>query len=278
MEWLEFCKSFIPKIKEQYKTRVRKELNLKNPQTLTEKIQWLEVYDSSFLKTYCADKILLHDYCEIKLGKDICIPIIATYNKPEQIEWNKLPNKFVIKCNHGSGYNIIVEDKSKLNKVEINSKLTKWLNENYALLGYELQYYNIKRKILIEEYKEMPGQKDLTDFKLFCFNGKPKFWQIITDRRTHENISHFDMEWNYKPEYDWLKYSSRNDIKKPSHYDEMVEIAKKLSKDFNFVRIDFYIIDDKIYLGELTFTPADGFQIFKNKDCDLKLGNFLKIY
>ena len=278
MEWLEFCKSFIPKIKAQYKSRVGKELNLKNSQTLTEKIQWLKVYDSSFLKTYCADKILLHDYCETKLGKDICIPIITTYDKPEQIEWNKLPNKFVIKCNHGSGYNIIVENKLKLNIVEVNSKLNKWLNENYALLGYELQYYNIKRKILIEEYKEMPGQKDLTDFKLFCFNGTPEFWQIITDRRTNEKISHFDMNWNYKPEYDWLKYPSRNDIKKPSHYDEMVEIAKKLSKDFNFVRVDFYIIDDKVYLGELTFTPADGFQIFKNKDCDFILGKMLKIY
>jgi len=277
MEWLEFCKTFIPKIKAQYKSRVGKELNLENPRTLTEKIQWLKVYDSSFLKTYCADKILLHDYCEMKLDKDICIPILATYDKPAQIEWNKLPNKFVIKCNHGSGYNIIVEDKSKLNKAEVNSKLNKWLNENYALLGYELQYYNIKRKILIEEYKEMSGQKDLTDFKLFCFNGKPEFWQIITDRRTNEKISHFDMNWNYKPEYDWLRYSSRKDIKKPSHYNEMVELAKKLSEDFNFVRVDFYIVDDKVYLGELTFTPADGFQIFKDKMCDSKIGKMLKI-
>ena len=275
MKWKDYCKTFILKLKIMYKQHVGKELNLENPQTFTEKIQWLKVYDSTFLKTYCADKITLHDYCLKKLGKDICVPIIAIYEKPEQIDWNKLPNQFVIKCNHGSGYNIIVKDKSKLNKIDTIQKLRKWLFEDFSFHGYELHYHLISRKILIEEYKEMPGQEDLTDFKLFCFNGKPEFWQIITDRRTHENISHFDMEWNYKPEYDWLKYSSRNDIKKPSHYDEMVEIAKKLSEDFNFVRVDFYIIDDKVYLGELTFTPAEGFQIFKNKNCDLILGKLL---
>lgn len=277
MEWLEFCKTFIPKIKEQYKKRVGKDLDLENPKTLTEKIQWLKVYDSSFLKTFCSDKILLHDYCALKLGKDICIPILATYDLPEQIEWDKLPNKFVIKCNHGSGYNIIVNDKTNININEINKTLHKWLNENYGLLGCELHYCNIKRKILIEEFKEMTGQSDLIDYKLFCFNGKPKFWQIITERSINEKISHFDMNWTYMPKYDWLKYESKNNIKKPSHYNEMVKIATCLAEDFNFVRVDFYLINNEIYLGELTFTPADGFQIFKDKNCDLELGNMLLI-
>lgn len=277
MEWLEHCKTFIPKIKAQYRQRVGKELNLENPQTLTEKIQWLKVYDSSFLKTFCADKITLHDYCIEKLGKDICIPIIATYKKPEQIDWKKLPNQFVIKCNHGSGYNIIVKDKSKLNKEEAIQKLRKWLAEDYGLLGYELHYCNVPRKILIEEYKETKGQNDLTDYKLFCFNKEPKFWQIITDRRTNEKISHFDMNWNYAPQFDWARYNSRSDIKKPDHYEEMIEYAKKLCEDFSFVRVDFYVIDNKVYLGEITFTPADGFQIFRNSNCDYVLGKFLAL-
>lgn len=275
MEWLEFCKSFIPKIKAQYKSRVGKELNLENPKTLTEKIQWLKVYDSSFLKTYCADKILLHDYCESKLGKDICIPIISTYDKPEQIEWNKLPNKFVIKCNHGSGYNIIVEDKTKLNKTEVNSKLNKWLNENYALFGAELHYYNIKRKILIEEYKESIDN-DLVDYKFWCFNGEPKYFSIGAGHG-HGSLNYYDFNMKLYP-YQRLDYHCDRNIKwnKPSRFDEMMDIAKILSKDFKFVRVDFYEINKKVFLGELTFTPGDGYFKFEGNG-DLSVGEMLDL-
>lgn len=275
MEWLEFCKSFIPKIKAQYKSRVGKELNLENPKTLTEKIQWLKVYDSSFLKTYCADKILLHDYCESKLGKDICIPIISTYDKPEQIEWNKLPNKFVIKCNHGSGYNIIVEDKTKLDKAEVNSKLNKWLNENYALFGGELHYYNIKRKILIEEYKESIDN-DLVDYKFWCFNGEPKYFSIGAGHG-HGALNYYDFNMKLYP-YQRLDYHCDRNIKwdKPSRFEEMLDIAKILSKDFKFVRVDFYEINKEVFLGELTFTPGDGYFKFEGNG-DLSVGKMLDL-
>lgn len=276
MDWKEYCESYIPKIKEQYFKRVGKVLNLENPVSFTEKIQWLKVYDSSFNKTYCADKILLHDYITKKIGKDICIPIIATYDKPDDINWDILPQKFVIKCNHGSGYNIIIEDKKNIDKDTICKKLNAWLNENYGLIGYELHYCLIKPKILIEEFKE-GDTNDLIDYKLFCFNGKGMFWQIITDRRTNEKISHYDMNWNYNPFYDWKKYDSIDTILKPDKYENMIEIAEKIAKDFKFVRVDFYVIKSKIYLGELTFTPADGFQIFKNKDTDLIIGEMLNL-
>ena len=275
MEWLEFCKSFIPKVKEQYKSRVGKVLDLENPKTLTEKIQWLKIYDSNFLKTYCADKILLHDYCETKVGKDICIPIIATYDKPEQIAWDKLPNKFVIKCNHGSGYNIIVEDKTKLNIPDVNSKLNKWLNENYALFGAELQYYNIKRKILIEEYKESIDN-DLVDYKFWCFNGEPKYFSIGAGHG-HGALNYYDFDMNLYP-YQRLDYKCNRNAKwdKPKTFNEMLVKAKILSKDFKFVRVDFYEINNMLYLGELTFTPGDGYFTFEN-DGDLKVGEMLAL-
>lgn len=277
MEWMNYCASMADKIKDEYRKKMGKGVDLKNPKTFTEKLQWLKLYDSNHLKTFCADKITIHDYCKMKLGKDICIPILNTYNSPNDIEWNKLPNKFVIKCNHGSGYNIIVEDKNSIDKEKICALLNKWLKENYGLIGYELHYCLITPKILIEEYKQSKNQKDLIDYKLFCFNGEPKFWQIITDRRDNEKISHYDMFWNYAPFYDWKKYNSVDNIEKPEKYKEMIDIAKKIAKDFKFVRVDFYIIDSQIYLGELTFTPADGFQIFKNENTDLEIGKMLNL-
>ena len=277
MEWLKYCKTFITPIQNEYRRRMHRQLDILHPVTFTEKLQYLKVFDSTFLKTFCADKIKLHEYCRHKLGKDICIPILAIYDTPEQIEWDKLPDKFVIKCNHGSGFNIIVRDKYTADKESICKRLATWLKKDYGMLGYELHYCLIPRKILIEEFKEMNGMSDLVDYKLFCYNGVPKFWQVITDRHTDEKISHYDMTWNYTPEYDWAKYKSSSNISQPSHYDEMVYIANILSADFKFVRVDFYVIDDVVYLGELTFTPADGFQHFKYADCDIKLGNMLKL-
>lgn len=278
MNWLEFCKSKIEELKQIYKNRMCKTLNLIEPKLFTEKQQWLKIYDSSFLKTFCTDKITVHDYVKEKIGKDICIPILKTYNTPEEIKLEDLPNQFVIKCNHGCKMNIIVKDKSKLNVKELKQKLYKWLNEDYSEHNaFELHYKNIPHKILVEEYKENEGHEDLTDYKFYCFNGNPLFCQIITDRHTNEKMSHYDMNWNYKPELDWIMFNSISNLKKPKQFDKMIEYAKILSKDFKLVRVDFYEINDTIYLGELTFTPYSGFQKFKNSNTDLKLGKILKL-
>ena len=278
MNFADWCKQYKEPLKNFYKTYMNRECNIDNPQTLTEKIQWLKIYDSTFIKSYCADKITIHDYCIEKLQKDICIPIIKVYNNVNEINYNDLPDKFVIKCNHGSGMNIIVKDKNKLNKEQIKTKLIKWLNTDYTFsLGYELHYKNIPHKILIEEYKENIGNSDLTDYKFYCFNGKPEFCQVITDRHNGEKISHYDMEWNYKPEYDWIEFGSISNLPKPKHYDKMIKYAELLSKDFKLVRIDFYEVNDTIYLGELTFTPMSGFIKYKNKNTDSILGSKLKL-
>lgn len=278
MEWLEYCKSFIPKLKANYQRMMGKPLNLENPKTFTEKLQWLKIYDSTFLKTYCTDKILVHNYCEMKLGKDLCIPILATFNKPEEIDLSKLPNRFVIKCNHGCKMNIIVKDKSKLNFDDVKHKLNNWLKEDFSQHnGCELHYKNIHHKILIEEYKENSGHSDLTDYKFYCLNGKPIFCQVIEDRHSNITFSHYDMNWKYSPEYDWKEYRSNSNIKKPEQFNQMIEYAKILSEDFILARPDFYVIDGEIYLGEITFTPNSGYHHFVNCDTDVKLGNLLKI-
>lgn len=276
MSWIDYCKSKIEDLKRYYRQIMGKNLNLENPITFTEKQQWLKIYDSTFLKTYCTDKITVHDYVKEKLGKDICIPIIKTFDKPEQINFDELPNQFVIKCNHGCKMNIIIKDKRKFDFNSAKQKLNKWLNEDFSNhFGYELHYKNIPHKILIEEFKSNEGHSDLTDYKFYCFNGKPIFCQVITDRNTGEKISHYDMDWNYRPEYDWFAYGSIPNLPKPKHYEKMIEYAKILSKDFKLVRVDFYDIEDSVYLGELTFTPISGFQKYKNSNMDKILGKLL---
>ena len=281
MTWEEYCISQLPLAKRMYQKYMKRTWDFKNPTTLSEKLWWLAIYDSTMLKSFCADKITLHDYSIMKLGEDICVPIIAEYNKPEDIDFNTLPNKFVIKCNHGSGYNIIIKDKHTINKSDIYRKLHTWMNEDYSLKHYcELHYKNIPHKIFIEEYMENKGKTALTDYKVHCFNGNPKFCQVITERFT--NALHFNYyDLDFKP----MLNVSRNDHpadyskldKPPYNWALMLQYAAKLSKDFKYVRVDFYEIDGKIYLGELTFTPNGGNIQYKNKQTDIEFGKWLKV-
>lgn len=255
-------------------------IDLENPVTIQDKINWLKIYDSTPLKTKCADKIKVHDYCKEKLGKDICIPIIKIYNNTSEINWDELPNQFVIKCNHGSGMNIVVKDKSALNKETAVKKLNKWMNTDFAFQnGYEMHYHNIERKIFVEEYKENKGKKDLVDYKFSCFNGDPKIVQIMNDRFSGLlRINYYDTDFNplyYSRNDHPANYDIKDDI--PKHYDLMLNYSKILAKDFKYVRIDFYEIDDEVYLGELTFTPGSGLFRYKNKEDGIKIGNMLKL-
>lgn len=276
---LNFCPTYKDHLVSYYKKRMGKILNLENPKTFTEKIQWLKLNDSTPLKTYCANKITLHEYCKYKLGKDLCIPLLGIYDNVDQIDFDILPNSFVIKCNHGCQMNIKVRDKTTIDLELTKQKLTNWLEQSYNTNGggCEFHYLKIPHKILVEEYKENTGVEDLVDYKFYCFNGKPAFCQVISDRNTREKISHYDLDWNYKPEYERKDFAMNPNLQKPTHYNEMIEYAKLLSNDFKFVRVDFYEIDDKVYLGELTFTPLSGFLKFKDKTVDEKLGKLLKL-
>ncbi len=253
-------------------------INLENPITFTDKLNWLKIYDPNMLKVYCADKLTIRDYCKEKLGKDLCIPILAVYEKPEQIEWDKLPEKFVIKCNHGSGMNLIITDKLSINRQEINIKINKWLNTKFGDTYLELHYNLIKPKVFIEKYEENNG-KSLIDYRFLCFNGEPKMF-IISDTNEYGNFTYnwYDVNGNFLPISQ--KYYPNNPNKNfnlPKNLNEMIKISKILSHDFKFVRVDFFEIEEKIYLAELTFYHCAGLPFFTDAKYDFELGNMLQL-
>ena len=253
--------------------------NLDNPVTIQDKLNWMKIYDSTPLKTRCADKIQLHDYCKEKLGVDLCIPIIKTYDKVSDINWDELPNQFVIKCNHGSGMNIIVKDKSTLNIADAERRLQGFMNDDFAFhVGYEMHYHDIPHRIFVEEYKN-DGHKDLIDYKFLCFNGEPKFCQVIGGRNeSTRHLNYYDIDFNLT---NICRTDFRNNLnikdEKPKTFDKMVEYAKVLSEDFKFVRVDFYEINGKLYLGELTFTPGACFFHYSDSKYNEIIGNMLEI-
>lgn len=254
-------------------------MNIDKPVTIQEKINWMKIYDSTPLKTKCADKVLVHEYCKEKLGKDICIPILKVYDSPDDIVWNELPNKFVAKCNHGSGMNVIVKDKKSVSEKEVKEQLRVFMKDDFAFhVGYEMHYHNIPHKTFVETYMFDDKQKDsLYDYKFWCFNGVPKFYTINTGFG-HGDILYY---WMNGEAFDpYLKFVGKNTntmFKKPTNFDLMVEYAKKLSADFKFVRVDFYEINGKVYLGELTFTPGAGFFKYEDKKYDKVIGDMLKL-
>lgn len=255
-------------------------LNLDEPETIQDKINWMKLYDATPLKTMCADKIQVHKYCKDKLGKDICIPILKTYDTVDDIDWKQLPSRFVIKCNHGSGMNIIVKDKKYFNERRAIAKLKTWLETDFAFQnGYEMQYHDIVRKIFIEEYKEDTGQTtSLYDYKFWCFNGEPKFFTINDGNGHGKWMKFYDMELNQLP-YKRLDYAGEpvGEVRLPSDIKQMEEYARKLSEDFKFVRVDLYEINGKIFLGELTFTPGSGYITYVNKTDGKTIGDMLNL-
>lgn len=248
-------------------------LNLTNPSTIQDKLAWLNIYETNPLKTKCADKVLLHDYCQETLGKDICVPILHVYNNIHEIMWDELPNQFVIKCNHGSGMNIIVKDKSQLNINTAQLQLDKWMVDDFTFRnGFEAHYHDIKHKILVEEFID-DGHNSLFDYKFWCFNGVPKLY-TINDGNGHGDIMYYKIngeEWNL------YQVPVHEEYRQPKCFDQMTELATTLSQPFKFVRVDFYEVEDRVYLGEMTFTPGAFLFKYKKHEDNIEVGNFLKI-
>lgn len=241
-----------------------------------EKIQWLKLYGNLEKYTDFVDKYKVREYILNQIGDEFLIPLIGVYNSPDEIDYNKLPNSFVLKLNHGSGYNIIIKDKNKIDKKKLNIKLKKWLKEDYSKIKKEVQYKNIKRKIICEKFINDKNGK-LLDYKFFCFDGKPEFIEVDFDRFSGHKMNFYDLNWNML-ELKKGKCENYTDIyKKPYNFEKMCEIAKELCKEFQFVRVDLYNVDGKIYFGELTFTPASGRHPFKPLDKDKKIAERIKM-
>ena len=246
--------------------------------TFQDKLNYLMIHESPEYKGNIVDKIKLTDYSIKILGKDICIPILKTYNNVNEINIDELPDKFVLKCNHGSGMNIFCKNKSNFDLNIEKKRLNEWMNTNYGLPGTEFQYYFIERKILASPYL---GK--LTDYKTFCFNGRPKFIaaRVILDEINHKYIyNYYDLNWtltNLEYGRNSYKRDPKVNIKKPQNLDLIIEYSKKLSKEFVFVRIDFYEVNGTLYLGELTFSPSNVDMPYKDHDQRVYLGNLLNI-
>lgn len=265
------------KIIEQFTQQVGYIPNIDNPKSFNEKIQWLKLYYRNPLLTKCADKYTVREYVKEKIGEQYLIPLIGIYDNPDQIDFNKLPNKFVLKTNNGSGKNIICKNKKKLNIEETKSKLTEWLKpeNSHYFYSYEWAYKDIKPKIICEEYLESKDG-DLKDYKFMCFHGKIENIFVCTDRKNSLKVNFYDLNWKLLP-FTRLYPNSNKKISKPKYFKKMVEIAEMLAKDFPFVRVDLYENKNNIYFGELTFYPGNGMEKFQPPEWDYKMGKFLSI-
>lgn len=245
-------------------------------ETIQEKIAWIKKNDSSPLKTECADKIRVHEYVKEKLGEDICVPILKIYNSSDEINPDELPDQFVLKCNHGYNMNIICTDKSSFDFESAKKNLNSWQHKNFGKTSGQFQYSGITPKIFAETYMSDENQKSsLFDYKFWCFNGVPRMY-TINDGHGHGDIMYYDMSGNPIDLYGLgIKNSS---YKRPSNFDLMVEYAKRLSSEFKFVRVDFYEVEGKVYLGELTFTPGNGQFKYKSKELDRMVGTMLDVW
>jgi len=259
-----------------------KELDLKHPQTLNEKLQWLKVFDHRKDYFKMADKYEAKMFVGDIIGDGHIIPTIAIYDKPSDISWEELPDSFVLKCTHDSGGLVICRDKKTLNKEETEKSLKKCLRTKFYYKSREWCYKGIKPRIICEKLMSDSNQTaSLTDYKFFCFNGEPKFLYISTGLENHStaSISFADMNGNRMPFH-------RSDFKEiadplpfPNHFNEMKTIAGKLARAVgnSFIRVDLYEIDNTVYFSELTFYPNGGFIPFEPKEWDSELGKMLKI-
>ena len=264
-------------LKEWFFNRTGEDLNLDDPKTYNEKVQWMKLYDSTQIKADLADKYLVRAYVKEKIGEKYLIPLLGVWQKAEDVPFEELPQQYVLKTNHGCGYNIIVSDKDKLDVEDAKNKLTKWMNTNFAYsAGLELHYKRIKPLIIAEQYIEnIDGE--VNDYKVFCFNGKAKYIMFLTDRQTNLKMAFYDTEWNLMPfVYSYARLIQ--EVSKPENLEELLRISEKLAEGFPHVRVDFYRLNNGEYkFGEMTFTSYSGACLWNPPEYNQILGDLIEL-
>lgn len=270
-------------LSQSYKKITGFDMNFDNPQTLTQKQQWMKLYDQSQLKCEYSDKYVVRKHIAEVIGEEYLIPLIVNNGKDhffsaDEIDFDKLPNQFVLKCSHGSGYVIVVSDKSKLtnNKIKlIKHKLDCWLKEDFAYYnGFELVYTGVKPCIIIEKY--MAINDDLSDYKFLCFSGEVKYVWCDEGRFIDHKRSVFDLNYQLMP-FTFYTYGEITHKDKPENFEQMLSIAKSLCGDFAFSRVDLYSVNGEVYFGELTFSSSSGYELPYPIEYDRILGDLVKI-
>ena len=256
-----------------YRYVTGEKLNLNNPQTFNEKLQWLKLYDRNPLYTKLVDKYEVREYIKEKIGEEYLIPLLGVWNNVSEIDFESLPNQFVLKTTHDSGGVVICKDKENFNIEKAKKFLSKHLQNNFYYSGREWPYKNVKPRIIAEKYLDF----DIKDYKFMCFNGKMKCSFVCSERHTNGlKVTFFDKDWNKLP-FERVFPCSKDILDKPKMYDRMLIVSEILSTNIPFVRVDFYEIDNKIYFGELTFYPGNGIERFNPKKWDYKLGDMINL-
>ena len=262
-------------IKKEWKKNFGTDLNLNNPITYNEKLQWEKIYSYNELAQQCADKLKVLDYVKNNIGEQYIKKPIKIYGSIKEINFEELPNKFVIKANHDSGSVLVVKDKNNIDYTKLKF-LEMRLKINYGCLSKEWIYDNIKPKLFVEEYLESEDGKDLKDYKVFCFNGEPKLIQVDLERFKEHKRNFYDLEWNRLDLA--IQYPNANyDVKKPKLLDEMLKLSSILSKPFNHVRVDWFIYRDKLLFGEMTFFHGSGFERFNSYEWERRMGSWFEV-
>lgn len=252
-------------------------LDLKNPKTFNEKIQWIKLYDHNPLMPKCCDKYAVREYVTEMGCGEILNTLYWHGTNPDDIPYDDLPDQFVIKVTHGSTFNIIVTDKSKLDKEETKKKLNKWLKAKFIPCYGEWFYGKVPPQIVVEKYLEDGHGNDLYDYKVFCFNGKAKIVRIDSERFTNHKQDFFDCNWNRLEDGHMGFPVSGRRFEKPECFQELLDYSAKLSAPFVHARVDFYITDNRIVFGEITFTTGAGFDRFKFRSFDEEMGSWLTL-
>lgn len=256
-----------------------KRLDLENPKSFNEKLQWLKLYDRKSNYTDLVDKLVVKNYITEIIGKEYIIPTIGVWNSFDEIDYTKLPNQFVLKCNHDSGSVVICKDKTTFDIISAKKIIDKSISKNYYLLNREWPYKNVSRKIFAENI--IGNGHDLFDYKLMFFNGVFKCCFVCSNRNSSLglHVDFFDENWDHLPFTRHYSNNPINKISKPFNYKKMIELGGKIAQNINspFIRIDFYEVNSKIYFGEITFYPGSGIEEFYPEIWDYKLGSWINI-
>ena len=255
-------------------------LDLKNPRTFSEKIQWLKLYDRKPLYTQLVDKYAVRQYIAEKIGEEHLIPLVGgPWNSAGEIDFDALPEQFVLKCNHDSGGLVVCRDKSSLDREAAKQKLDQHLKANYYMSSREWPYKDVKPCIIAEKYMVDESGVELKDYKWYCFNGTPRFLLITTDRAEADvptKYTYFDMDYHVLPFYNSGPHADKP-IPKPETFDQMKRLAEILSAEMAHLRVDLYDINGKVYFGELTFYDSSGMAKFDPPEWDETIGSWLKL-
>lgn len=261
-------------LKKAWKVKMGGVLDLQHPKSFSEKLQWLKIHDRKPLYTVLVDKYAVKTYVSEKIGKEYVIPLLGVWEKFDNIDFNSLPEQFVLKCTHDSGGLVIVKDKNRLNKAAARKKINRCLKRNFYYTGREWPYKNVKPRIIAEPYLTDGSGTELKDYKFLCFHGEPRLVEVHQGRFTKGHTQDiYDMEWKKTP---FTQGACADFVHaKPVNMDKMVQFSRKLSKNFMHIRVDWYEVKGHLYFGEFTFYDGSGLIPFDKYEDDLWIGSLL---